>query len=126
MKDAFGTNDLLTRSPRYRAAMKVLVLTALLGCSAGPAVELPGPSADAVRIARITRSLLPPVRVRGEDVRFALEARMRTYHVHGASIAVFDHYLSTRNGARLFGHGDAKTGDRRREFATPCRLRGPR
>jgi CubicO group peptidase (beta-lactamase class C family) len=95
--------------------VKILVLAAVFGgacgCGTSPAPEPPGrapdSAAEAAHLDRIVHGLLPPVRVRGEDVRYALEDRMRKYHVHGVSIAVLDH--GRLAWARGFGVADLDT-----------------
>jgi len=88
--------------------MRVLALIALGGCATSSAVEAPRSAAADPHIDQITHGLLPPVQVRGEDVRFSIEDRMRKYKIHGVSVAVVDHYRVV--WAKGFGVADVETG----------------
>ncbi len=93
-----------------------------IACGAAPVSSLRQPSPIAAspptldasaQIAAIEQGLLPPVRVRGRDLRRTLEARMRGYRVPGLSIAVIaDHRVAW---ARAYGVADADTGERMTE-----------
>jgi len=78
----------------------VLALSSIVACAASPQAAVT-PRAAATgsaaapqdeRSAKVEHGLLPPVRVRGEDVRYELEERMRHYRIPAVSIAVFENY----------------------------------
>jgi len=78
----------------------VLALSSIVACAASPqAAATPRAAATASaaapqdeRSAKVEHGLLPPVRVRGEDVRYELEERMRQHRIPAVSIAVFENY----------------------------------
>ncbi len=86
--------------------MRWLIVVALAACSE-PVPHTPAPPVDQIEhVDRIVHGLRPPAEVRGEPVRFSLADRMRHFHVHGFSIAVFDHY--ELQWARGFGDADVE------------------
>src|SRR5689334_14734104 len=105
-------------------AMKLVlwVWAALVaGCGASPSrAEMPPSSGGATsqterteHIARIERGLLPVVQVKGENVRSAIEARMREHKIPAVSIAVFENYQL--QWAKAYGMADPATGERATE-----------
>ena len=113
---------------RLAAALPLLAFT--VSCSAAPAVlprqpPPPGPTAPVTaiapappgpplpdqwaHIAAIEQGLLPPVRVKGRDVRVSLEARMRELRVPGLGIAVIAGHQVV--WAKSYGLADASTGE---------------
>src|ERR1044071_8649014 len=93
-----------------------LLVVALVACSAGPKDAGPTKPAVAERIARIERGLLPVVQVRGEDVRFAIEDRMREHKIPALSIAVFADY--ELQYVKTYGVADVEHGTRATEDTT--------
>jgi CubicO group peptidase (beta-lactamase class C family) len=93
-----------------------IALLAACGATASGPSSSPTPDATARRIERIERGLLPPVQVQGEDVRSALEARMREHKIPALSIAVFEHYQL--QWAKAYGLADPETGTRATEETT--------
>jgi CubicO group peptidase (beta-lactamase class C family) len=98
----------------YRLEMRSLVVACLVACNSSPTRHeaLPAGTAAsaepiAARIDRITHHLLPATRVKGMDWHRDLEDRMRKLHVHGLSIAVFEHYHLA--WAKGFGVADVDT-----------------
>ncbi|MBA3504050.1 MAG: serine hydrolase [Myxococcota bacterium] len=89
--------------------LKQLLLVALVACKAGgtgsgPALPPPGPKpAPALQIEA---GLLPAVQVKGDDTRFALEARMREYKIPAISVAVFENYEVV--WAKAYGFADVE------------------
>lgn len=109
-----------------RAPLALLVLLTSCGTSPAPRPQEPPPPVVAssaasapsslpspelaAHIASVERGLLPPVRVKGRDMRWTLEARMREYRVPGLGIAVFaDHRVLW---ARAYGVTDVGSGER--------------
>jgi len=94
----------------YRLEMRSLFVACLVACNVPPARPA-GPAASAepsaARIDRITHHLLPAARVKGMDWHRNLEDRMRELHIHGLSIAVFEHHHLA--WAKGFGLGDVET-----------------
>jgi CubicO group peptidase (beta-lactamase class C family) len=88
-------------------------LAAACGASPGQAEQSPPSSATAQRIERIERGLLPAVQVKGEDLRYALAARMREHKIPAVSIAVFEDYQL--QWAKAYGLADPETGARATE-----------
>jgi CubicO group peptidase (beta-lactamase class C family) len=102
------------------AAMKhvlwiVAIVAACGGAPSGPA-GAPSSKFTASVIARIERGLLPRVQVKGEDVRFSLEDRMREYKIPAVSIAVFDNYQL--QWAKAYGMAEVEAGQRATEETT--------
>ena len=94
-------------SPALRSQESPPPVVAAAASSAPPV--LPAPEL-AAHIAGIERGLLPPVRVKGRDVRWTLEARMREHRVPGLGIAVFSDYHVV--WARAYGFTDVGSGER--------------
>lgn len=69
--------------------------------------DSPSPRADDAA-AHIENGLLPAVRVRGEERRWTLAARMREHRVPAVSIAVINHYRI--EWAKAYGLADVSTG----------------
>jgi CubicO group peptidase (beta-lactamase class C family) len=88
--------------------MRILIaVAALAACSPETPPHTPAPPvAQIERADRIIHGLRPPAEVRGEPVRWSIAERMRHYHVHGVSIAVWDHYQLV--WAHGFGDADAE------------------
>lgn len=88
------------------------------GCGASTShTEMPpsssGAASQAGRIERIEHGLLPVVQVKGEDVRSAIEARMREHKIPAVSIAVFENYQL--QWVKAYGMADPATGERATE-----------
>ena len=71
------------------AAIAVLVVTACAPAASPPPPSAPQPRAD--RASRVVAALVPVVHVEGTpERRYALEERMKHFHVPGVSVAVVD------------------------------------
>lgn len=90
-----------TPTPWWRLAALLVILP--LQPLQGQAVE-----EESARIQRVEHGLLPPVGVRGMELRFDLEQRMRHHGVPGVSVAVVDD--GRLAWAKAYGVTDAATG----------------
>lgn len=91
--------------------MKRLALVFLIACKSStptPPTTKPAQATDAALATRIETGLIPAVVVRGEDVRFSLEARMREYKINAVSVAVIDNYEVV--WSKAYGLADAEAG----------------
>jgi CubicO group peptidase (beta-lactamase class C family) len=95
--------------------MRALVVM-LVACSAAPKDVGPSKPPVAEQIARIEAGLLPAVQVRGEDVRLALEARMRELEIPALAIAVFADY--ELQWVKTYGLADVEKGIRATDETT--------
>jgi CubicO group peptidase (beta-lactamase class C family) len=98
--------------------LKHALLLALVACTppAGTTSSLPPSTTKPAPALQIETALLPPVQVKGDDVRFSLEARMREYKIPALGVAVFDNYELV--WAKSYGFADVESGTRATEDTT--------
>jgi CubicO group peptidase (beta-lactamase class C family) len=92
------------------------ILTVVLAACGGSASKPGGATAEkpnASQRERIERGLLPPVQVKGEDVRFTIEERLREHKIPAVSIAVFENYQL--QWAKAYGMAEVESGARATE-----------